>query len=199
MEPTPRRIRLIAGLGNPGAKHSQTRHNAGFWFADAVAKQRGVVFRYREKFGGEVAHFIFKDEQVWLLKPLTFMNKSGISLHAFTEFYKIPVQQTLIAHDEIDLPNGSARIKCAGGHGGHNGLKSIFAHLGSDFLRLRLGVGHPGHKDDVTEYVLTEPQAEERRQIDSAIDEVAGILDELLRGDAEAAMRELHTRGPHGV
>ena len=176
-----------------------TRHNAGFWFADAIARQRGIQFRYQERFKGEVTHFIFEGEKIWLLKPLTFMNESGISLRAFTEFYKIPLQQILVAHDEIDLPNGSARIKWAGGHGGHNGLKSIFAHLGSDFLRLRLGVGHPGHKDDVIEYVLKKPDTEERHEVDTAIDRVAGILDELLKGDTEAAMNILHTRNLHGL
>ena len=192
-------IRLIAGLGNPDEKYAQTRHNAGFWFADAVAKQQGAAFRYQERFNGEVAHFIFEDEKVWLLKPLTYMNRSGLSLYAFVRFYKISIQQLLVAHDEIDLPNGSARIKRAGGHGGHNGLRSTFEHLGSDFLRLRLGVGHPGHRDDVTDYVLKGPGIQERREIDTAIDRASGTLDELLRGDVEAAMRQLHTREPHGV
>lgn len=197
--PAQHRIRLIAGLGNPDEKHAQTRHNAGFWFVDAVAKQRGATFRYQERFKGEVAHFLFGDEKVWLLKPLTYMNRSGLSLHAFVQFYKVSVQQLLVAHDEIDLPNGAARIKRAGGHGGHNGLRSTFDHLGSDFLRLRLGVGHPGHRDDVTDYVLRRPGVQERREIDAAIDRASGTLDELLRGDAEAAMRQLHTREPHGV
>ncbi|MCY4420490.1 MAG: aminoacyl-tRNA hydrolase [Gammaproteobacteria bacterium] len=196
---THRGIRLVAGLGNPDAKYSMTRHNAGFWFADAIARKRGVQFRYQERFKGEVTQFIFEGEKIWLLKPLTFMNESGISLRAFTEFYKIPLQQILVAHDEIDLPNGSARIKWAGGHGGHNGLKSIFAHLGSEFLRLRLGVGHPGHKDDVIEYVLKKPDTGERHEVDTAIDRVAGILDELLKGDTEAAMKILHTRNLHGL
>lgn len=197
--PAQHRIRLIAGLGNPEEKYAQTRHNAGFWFVDAVAEQRGAVFRYEERFKGEVAHFLFGDEKVWLLKPLTYMNRSGQSLHAFVQFYKIPIQQLLVAHDEIDLPNGAARIKRAGGHGGHNGLRSTFDHLGSDFLRLRLGIGHPGHKDDVTDYVLKRPGVKERREIDAAIDRASGTLDELLRGDAEAAMRQLHTRASDGI
>ena len=197
--PAQHRIRLIAGLGNPDEKYAHTRHNAGFWFADAVAKQRGAAFSYQERFKGEVAHFIFEDEKVWLLKPLTYMNLSGQSLHAFVQFYKVPIEQLLVAHDEIDLPNGSARIKRAGGHGGHNGLRSTFEHLGPDFLRLRLGIGHPGHKDDVTDYVLKKPGDEERREIDSAIDRACATLDELLQGDAEAAMRQLHTRASDGV
>lgn len=197
--PAQHRIRLIAGLGNPEEKYAQTRHNAGFWFVDAVAEQRGAVFRYEERFKGEVAHFLFGDEKVWLLKPLTYMNRSGQSLHAFVQFYKIPIQQLLVAHDEIDLPNGAARIKRAGGHGGHNGLRSTFDHLGSDFLRLRLGIGHPGHKDDVTDYVLKRPGVKERREIDAAIDRASGTLDEILRGDAEAAMRQLHTRASDGI
>lgn len=197
--PAQPRIRLIAGLGNPEEQHVQTRHNAGFWFANAVAVQRGAVFRYQERFQGEVAHFSFEDEKVWLLKPQTYMNRSGQSLHAFAQFYKIPVQQLLVAHDEIDLPSGTARIKHAGGHGGHNGLRSTFEHLGPDFVRLRLGVGHPGHRDDVTDHVLKKPGAEERREIDSAIDRALDALDEVLRGDVEAAMRQLHTRASHGV
>lgn len=197
--PAQHRIRLIAGLGNPGEKYVQTRHNAGFWFADAVAAKRGAVFRCQERFQGEVAHFHFEDEKVWLLKPLTYMNRSGLSLHAFSQFYKISVEQLLVAHDEIDLPHGTARIKYAGGHGGHNGLRSTFEHLGPDFLRLRLGVGHPGHKDDVTDHVLKKPGDRERREIDSAIDRASDALDEILRGDVEAAMRQLHTRAPNGV
>ena len=197
--PAQHRIRLIAGLGNPGEKHVQTRHNAGFWFADAVAARRDAVFRYQERFQGEVAHFHFEDEKVWLLKPLTYMNRSGLSLHAFSQFYKISVEQLLVAHDEIDLPHGTARIKRAGGHGGHNGLRSTFEHLGPDFLRLRLGVGHPGHKDDVTGHVLKKPGDRERREIDSVIDRASDALDEILRGDVEAAMRQLHTRAAHGV
>ncbi len=197
--PAQHRIRLIAGLGNPEEKYAPTRHNAGFWFADAVAKQRGAVFHYQERFKGEVAHFLFKDEKVWLLKPLTYMNRSGLSLYAFVQFYKIPIQQLLVVHDEIDLPNGAARIKRAGGHGGHNGLRSTFDHLGPDFLRLRLGIGHPGHKDDVTDYVLKRPGVQERLEIDAAIDRASGTLDEILKGDAEAAMRQLHTQASDGI
>ena len=192
-------IRLITGLGNPGEKHLQTRHNAGFWFVDAVAKRQSVVFRYQAAFKGEVSHFIFAGKKIWLLKPLTYMNESGVSLHAFTEFYKIPSQQMLVVHDEIDLPNGSVKLKWAGGHGGHNGLRSAFAHMGPGFLRLRLGVGHPGQKEDVTGYVLKKPGKQEHLEIDCAIDEAMGMLDDLFKGDTDAAMKKLHTRDRHGL
>lgn len=192
-------IRLIAGLGNPDEKHLKTRHNAGFWFLDAVAKKQDVVFRYQAMFKSKVSQFIFAGKKIWLLKPITYMNESGVSLRAFTEFYKIPSQQMLIVHDEIDLPNGSAKLKWAGGHGGHNGLRSTFTHMGPDFLRLRLGVGHPGRKEDVTGYVLNKPDKQEHLEIDYAIDQAMGVLDDLFKGDTELAMKKLHTRDQYGV
>ena len=135
-----------------------------------------------------------RSNEVWLLKPLTYMNASGESLRAFTDFYKVPTQQILVAHDEIDLPNGSVKIKWAGGHGGHNGLRSIFSHLDKNFWRLRLGVGHPGRKEDVIDYVLKKPSSQDRAAIDSAIDESLATLDDLLQGEMEAAMKNLHTK-----
>ncbi len=187
-------IRLIAGLGNPGEKHNSTRHNAGFWFVEAVAKREGVVFKQESKFKADVSYFTFQGEKIWLLKPLNYMNNSGESLRAFADFYKLPTQQLLVAHDEIDLPSGAAKIKWAGGHGGHNGLRSIFSHLDQNFWRLRLGVGHPGRKEEVIDYVLKKPSSQDREVIDSAIEKSLTTLDDLLLGDMEAAMKNLHTQ-----
>ena len=187
-------IRLVAGLGNPGNKHESTRHNAGFWFVDALANKHNAQFKHETKFKAEVAYFTFHGEKIWLLKPLTFMNDSGESLRFFCDFYKIPTEQILVAHDEIDLPNGEVKIKWSGGHGGHNGLRSIFAHLNKDFWRLRLGVGHPGHKDQVVSYVLKKASREERAEIDDAINNAMSIIGYCIDGDMEAAMKALHTK-----
>ncbi len=187
------RIRLIVGLGNPEEKYQATRHNAGFWFMDAAAEMEGTEFERQSRFKGEVSCFTFQDEKIWLLKPLVYMNESGQTLRAFTDFYKIPTREILVVHDEIDLPNGTARLKWAGGHGGHNGLRSVFAHLDSNFWRLRIGIGHPGRKEDVVDYVLDSPTAEEYAGIGMAIEQSLMMLGDLLRGEMEAAMKRLHT------
>ena len=187
-------IRLIVGLGNPGEKHESTRHNAGFWFVEALARNENAVFKKESKFKGDVSHFLFQGERIWLLKPLTYMNESGVSLRAFTDFYKIHTEQILVAHDEIDLPNGEAKIKWAGGHGGHNGLRSIFTHLNQNFWRLRLGVGHPGHKDEVVNYVLKKASNQDRAEINHAIEKAMTTIDECILGDMDAAMKKLHTK-----
>ena len=187
-------IRLIAGLGNPGEKNKQTRHNAGFWFVEALAKKESVDFKHQSKFKGDVSHFSFQGEKIWLLKPLTYMNNSGESLRAFADFYKIPAEQILVAHDEIDLPNGAVKLKWAGGHGGHNGLRSIFSHLNQNFWRLRLGVGHPGRKEDVIDYVLKRPSKQEHTDIVNAIDKALVPIDDMINGNMESAMKKLHTK-----
>ena len=187
-------IRLIAGLGNPGENHAQTRHNAGFWFVDTLAARKNVTFKHETKFKGEVAHFSCLGEKIWLLKPQTYMNDSGDSLRLFCDFCKISSEQVLVAHDEIDLPNGEVKIKWSGGHGGHNGLRSIFAHFNKDIWRLRLGVGHPGHKDQVVGYVLKQINKQDRAEVDNAIIGAMNTLDECVDGDMEAAMRKLHTK-----
>ena len=192
---TPKGIRLIAGLGNPGEKYEQTRHNAGFWFVDALARREHATFKHESKFKGEVAHFNCQGGKVWLLKPQTYMNDSGESLRSFCDFYKIPTEQILVAHDEIDLPNGEVKIKWSGGHGGHNGLRSIFAHLNKDFWRLRIGVGHPGHKDQVVNYVLKKTNSHDRTEIEDALIDAMNTVDELVLGDMESAMQQLHTKG----
>jgi peptidyl-tRNA hydrolase, PTH1 family len=187
-------VQLVAGLGNPGPKYTETRHNAGFWFADALARRHGGTFRQENKFAGEVARITLGGRDVWLLKPQTFMNRSGQSLKLLAAFYRIPVEAILVVHDEIDLPPGEARLKRGGGHGGHNGLRDIMAHLGGNFLRLRLGVGHPGHKDQVVDYVLHRPTREEETDLLGSIDRALDVMPEVAAGELERAMHKLHSK-----
>ena len=186
-------IRLIVGLGNPGAKYESTRHNAGVWFVDAAASQAAAVFKPESKFKGEIATLTHQDQKTWLFKPQTYMNDSGEALRSLCKFYKIPTEQILVVHDEIDLPVGTAKIKWAGGHGGHNGLRSIFSHLDQNFWRLRLGVGHPGRKEDVTDYVLSRPGKVEIDAIKGSIIKALTTLDECIQGNLDAATKNLHT------
>jgi len=187
-------LQLLVGLGNPGAKYSATRHNAGFWFVDEIARQMGGIFRSESKFQGEVCRVSINDQSVWLLKPNTFMNHSGQSVAALARFYKIPVEAILVAHDELDIPAGTARWKFAGGHGGHNGLRDIMAHLSKDYWRLRLGVDHPGDRSQVVNYVLSKPSYDELISISTAIDAAADSLDLILQGESQRAMNQLHSR-----
>lgn len=187
-------ISLIAGLGNPGPEYDQTRHNAGFWFVDELARRHGVTLRRENRFHGWVGRARIGGQDVWLLKPDTFMNLSGQSIVALALFYKIPRDAIVIAHDELDLPPGTIRLKRGGGHGGHNGLRSVIQHLsGPEFLRLRIGVGHPGHKDDVVDYVLHRPSRDDQRAIEDAIDAAADQVPLLLAGEFERAMHVLHS------
>jgi len=182
-------VSLIVGLGNPGARYQATRHNAGFWFVEALAAQRGVTFKSVARYHGEVAEL----DGVWLIKPGTFMNRSGQAVAALAGFYKIPAARILVVHDELDLPPGTARLKQGGGHGGHNGLRSLIADVGSDFWRLRLGIGHPGHKDLVTDYVLGKPSQEDRLLIESAIVRAVEVMPAVMAGDPQGAMLKLHS------
>ena len=152
------------------------------------------MFARQARVNGDIAHFAFQSKKMWLFKPLTYMNESGAALRIFTDFYKVPVRQVLVVHDEIDIPIGVVRLKWAGGHGGHNGLRSIFSHLGTDFWRLRIGVGHPGRKENVTNHVLGIPNDEEHAGIIAAIERILVVLDDLLQGNTEAAMKILHTK-----
>jgi PTH1 family peptidyl-tRNA hydrolase len=187
-------IELVVGLGNPGPRYDQTRHNAGFWFADEVARRYRGVFRNETKFAGDVCRVNVDGRPVWLLKPQTYMNRSGHAVRLLSTFYKIPLDRVLVAHDEIDLPPGTARLKRGGGHGGHNGLRDIIGQLGRDFLRLRLGVGHPGHRDEVVGYVLARPSAEDEALIRGDIDDAVDVLPQVLAGDLGRAMNALHSR-----
>jgi PTH1 family peptidyl-tRNA hydrolase len=188
-------VTLIVGLGNPGPRYAETRHNAGFWFIDRLAAMERATFRPESKFHGQVCRLPRGD--CWLLKPDTFMNRSGLAAISLMRFYKIPPQRVLVAHDELDLPPGTVRLKRGGGHGGHNGLRDLLAHLGSaEFLRLRLGIGHPGHKDAVVDYVLHEARAEEQQIIDQAIEASLGVVALIVSGDLDKAMNLLHRKSP---
>jgi PTH1 family peptidyl-tRNA hydrolase len=188
-------LKVIVGLGNPGAKYTETRHNAGFWFVEEVARKYAGTFRNEKKFFGDVAKIAVEGKEFWLLRPETFMNRSGQSVKALMSFYRIDADQLLVAHDEIDLPPGTAKLKTGGGHGGHNGLRDIINQLGTkDFHRLRIGVGHPGSKDQVVDFVLHNPSRAERDLIDRDIDDAVSVLPELASGALEQAMQKLHSK-----
>ena len=190
-------ISLIVGLGNPGAEYDGTRHNAGFRFVDDLARQHGVQFRDEAKLYGKAAKLSIGSDSIWLLKPSTFMNRSGQSVSAALRYFKIAPENMLIAHDELDLAPGIARLKFDGGHGGQNGLRDIFSHLGhGKFHRLRIGIGHPGHKDKVTPWVLSRAGRDDDAAIARGIDEALAALPLLLEGRPEEAMKKLHTTKP---
>ncbi|MBB5018420.1 PTH1 family peptidyl-tRNA hydrolase [Chitinivorax tropicus] len=187
-------IKLVVGLGNPGPEYHDTRHNAGFWWVDCIAHDEGVSLRHDSKFHGLVSRVGHAEHELWLMQPQTYMNRSGIAVASLCKFYKITPEQILVVHDELDLPPGVAKLKQGGGHGGHNGLKDIIAHLGTpNFWRLRLGIGHPGDRNEVANFVLKAPRAEEQKVIDDAIDLSLKILPMLRRGDFPKAMHQLHT------
>jgi PTH1 family peptidyl-tRNA hydrolase len=192
-------IRLIVGLGNPGEKYARTRHNAGFWFVDELARRHGGVFRSEAKHQGEVARIRLSLEggtnvEVWLLKPTTYMNKSGGAIASLANFYKVAPAETLVAHDELDLPVGTVRLKLGGGHGGHNGLRDTIAAIGADFWRLRLGIGHPGHKDLVLDYVLQRASAADERAITDAATRASDAVPLMLSQGVEKTMNRLHSQ-----
>ena len=183
--------RLVVGLGNPGGEYEDNRHNLGFWFVDRLASDLKVSLAPQGKFFGHVGRL----GDLWLLKPTTFMNRSGQAVVALARFYKIMPDEILIVHDELDLQPGAIRLKRGGGNGGHNGLKDIQAHLTTpDFWRLRLGIGHPGDRNEVVNYVLKAPRREERELIDQAIDRCLVAWPKLGAGDYEAAQRQLHPK-----
>lgn len=187
-------IQVIAGLGNPGAQYSETRHNAGFWFVDELAAAYGGGFSPDKKFRGEVARINIQGRDIWLLKPDTFMNLSGVAVQSLLSFYKLKPENLLVVHDEIDLDVGAARLKTGGGHGGHNGLRDIAERLGTkDFQRLRLGVGHPGHKSRVADYVLHRALQEDRQLIDDAIAAAIKVMPLVADTAWEQAMQQLHS------
>ena len=190
-------LRLIVGLGNPGPEHARTRHNAGFWFIDALAEQAGARFGLESKLFGETAKVEIAGQPVWLLKPATFMNLSGKSVAAALRYWKIEPEEALLVHDELDLPPGVARLKFDGGHGGQNGLRDTMRLLGhGKFHRLRIGIGHPGHKDKVTPWVLGKPGRDDEAGILRAIDDAIGVLPLVVQGNHMDAMTRLHTPRP---
>ena len=187
-------IRIIAGLGNPDEKYERTLHNAGFWFVDALARKYGGHFRFDKKFDAATCRVKIHGEEVWLVKPQSYMNRSGSPVRGLLDYYRLTPGELLVAHDEIDLPPGTVRLKEGGGHGGHNGIRDVIRHCGPDFLRLRLGVGHPGEKHEVTNYVLKRGAAEVEAAVERNIDDAIGVLPELIEGDTGAAMKKLHTQ-----
>lgn len=188
-------LKVVVGLGNPGSKYTETRHNAGFWFIEEVARKYSVSFRPEKKFHGEVAKLTLEGQDIWLLKPDTFMNRSGFAVQSLLSFYRITAEQILVAHDEIDLPPGTIKLKTGGGHGGHNGLRDIISQLNNKaFHRLRIGVGHPGSKDQVVDYVLHNASRDDRIMINRDIDDAVAVLPDLASGAFEQAMQTLHSK-----
>ncbi|MDH5479479.1 MAG: aminoacyl-tRNA hydrolase [Nitrosomonas sp.] len=188
-------MKLIVGLGNPGGEYVDTRHNAGFLWVDQLADQLNVTLKQETKFHGLCARVSQGTNDLWLLEPQTYMNRSGQSVAAICRFYKITPDEIIVVHDELDLSPGVAKLKQGGGHGGHNGLKDIAAHLGTkDFWRLRIGIGHPGDRNAVVGYVLRPPRKEEVPLIDEAIERSLAIWPLLAQGDCQAAMLKLHTK-----
>jgi len=188
-------LRIIVGLGNPGAEYARTRHNAGFWLVDELARRHGGTFRHEGKHQAELARVRIGGEELWLVKPMSFMNRSGGPVSSVLGFYKLNAAQMLVAHDEIDLPGGTVRLKEGGGHGGHNGLRDLIAAQGDGFWRLRIGVGHPGTKHEVVDFVLTRASAPEQVEIDESVRAGADAIEEMLRSGAQIAMNKLHARG----
>lgn len=185
-------IRLIAGLGNPGRKHSRDRHNAGFWFAERLAAAERAAFRAEQKFDAQIARL---PGDLWLVMPQTYMNLSGNAVAALARFYRFEPDELLVAHDELDFPPGTVKLKLGGGVAGHNGLTDIAERLGSkDFWRLRIGIGHPGDKNLVPGYVLSVPSPDDRALIDAAIARSLEVVPLILGGDLQAATTKLHTR-----
>lgn len=187
-------IKLFVGLGNPGEKYAATRHNAGFWWVDQVAAATNSKLALEAKFFG-IAGKLNPTSDSWLIKPTTFMNASGKAVAALANYYKISPAEILVIHDELDLPAGSIKMKFGGGHGGHNGLRDIHAALGTaDYWRLRVGIGHPGTKSEVVNFVLKAPTKDEQQGIDDSIDESCQLVDLMLKGEFDSAMLKLHTK-----
>ena len=185
-------IRLIVGLGNPGPEYEHTRHNAGAWFAEQLVRIEQVSLQLEKKFHARIVKLPTHADSTILI-PTMYMNQSGRAVAAFAHFYKIAPQEMLIAHDELDFDPGVARLKEGGGHGGHNGLRDIIRCLGSsDFVRLRIGIGHPGNKNDVVNYVLCKPSCSDRDAIHRSIEEAISAVPDMLSGDLQGAFRKLH-------
>lgn len=193
-------LQLIVGLGNPGAEYLRTRHNAGFWFVDALAAAQGERFSFDGKLHGEACRVRIDGAWVWLLKPATFMNESGLAVVSALRYYKIEPAQCLVAHDDLDLPAGSVRLKFDGGHGGQNGLRDIIGHLGhGKFHRLRIGIGHPGQRDQVTPWVLGRPSRQDDEAMLTGIGRALDVMPLAVGGLFEKAMQQLHTSTTAGA
>jgi PTH1 family peptidyl-tRNA hydrolase len=188
-------FKLIVGLGNPGPEHAMDRHNVGYWFVDALADAAGARFKNERKYHGDICRIGVDDHEVRMLKPTTYMNRSGQATQALASYLKIQPGEILVVHDDLDLSAGDVRLKYGGGHGGHNGLRDVIRHLGKDFCRARIGISHPGHKDDVIDYVLKRASSEDEDKIIDAIRDLASVLPVFLNDGEQAAMKKLHSRG----
>jgi PTH1 family peptidyl-tRNA hydrolase len=187
-------IQLIVGLGNPGPSYEGTRHNVGAWFVELLAEEYAVSLNLESKFSGRVARLTLPQANCWLLIPTTYMNRSGLAVKAIASFYKIPPEAILVAHDELDFPAGTTRFKQEGGHGGHNGLRDIINQLqANNFHRLRIGIGHPGHRDLVTDYVLNRPSKKDQELILNSIQNASLALPNFLSGNYQQAIAQLHS------
>ena len=190
----PSGIDLIVGLGNPGSQYERTRHNVGFWLLDRLADQTRTTLREESRFSAETGSASLAGQRVVLLKPTTYMNLSGQAVGAYTRYFKIQPANVLVVHDELDLAPGIVRLKRGGGHGGHNGLRDITAQIGGDFLRLRIGIGHPGSADQVVDYVLGNPPAAEREAIEDAVGRGLKVLPAIVEGQEANIMNQLNRR-----
>ena len=189
-------LSIIAGLGNPGPEHRLTRHNAGFWFVDALARTHSAQFRAHARYHGEICRITLEGHDLVLLKPQTYMNRSGIAVRALLDYLKAPVAELLVVHDELDLPTGVARLKLGGGPGGHNGMRDVITHCGPDFWRLRIGIGHPGDRSMVIDYVLQRATPADEQAIVGTLPAALDALQVFLADGSEKAMNRLHTRTP---
>ncbi len=188
-------VKCIVGLGNPGDKHSDDRHNVGFWLVDRVANIYKERFQFEKKFNAEISKIETENGFLWLLKPMTYMNESGRAVRDFLKFYKFSLSEILVAHDDLDVEAGIIKLKLGGGHGGHNGLRSIINLINDkNFHRVRIGIGHPGQKSDVSDFVLSKPKKIEKERIDASLDAFENNLYKIQLGDFEGAMRDLHSR-----
>ena len=190
-------LRLVVGLGNPGPEYAETRHNAGFWFCERLARELGASFSRESRYHGLVAKVRIAGADLWLLMPQTFMNRSGQSVQALARFFRVAPAEMLVVHDELDLPPGQMRLKFGGGLGGHNGLKDITSHLGTqDYWRLRIGIGHPGDRDLVTDYVLKRARRDEQDEIDACLDRALLAWPLLAKAEFNAATQRINSRPP---
>jgi PTH1 family peptidyl-tRNA hydrolase len=189
-------LKLIVGLGNPGTEYARTRHNAGFRFVDELAARHGALFRSEPRHRAELARARIGDSDLWLLKPMNYMNHSGDPVRSVATFYKVPLQSILVAYDELDFPPGVVRLKLGGGAAGHNGMRDVIAQMGDGFWRLRIGIGHPGERSQVLDYVLGRPPGADAQLIHEALSAAADVVPVLLAEGAQIAMNHLHSRDP---
>ena len=187
-------LSIIAGLGNPEDKYEKTLHNAGFWYVDALANKYAAAFRYEKKFDADCCRINIGDAEIWLVKPQSYMNLSGGPTRAVLDYYRLDPMHLLVAHDEIDLPPGTVRLKQGGGHGGHNGIRDVIQRCGADFMRLRFGVGHPGDKNEVTTYVLKRGSGDVESAVERNLDDAIAVMPTLIDDGLNAAMKTLHTK-----